>query len=71
MTVSMVVVVVVLAVLAVVTVLVTWLTAAQLRARRYRDEPVYRRLPNGRLRFEWTIHQLFQDAQRIYRRRSR
>lgn len=47
--------------------LVTWLgllTAALLRWRREHGAPVYRRLPNGRLRFEWTVHTAYQAARR-------
>jgi hypothetical protein len=49
------------------TVLAVWLgllTALVLRRQRTEGEPVYRRLPNGRIRFEWSVAQQLRAAQR-------
>ena len=50
-----------------VVLLAVWLgllTAAMLWRRRERDEAVYRRLPNGRIRFEWSVAQAYESARR-------
>ena len=52
-------------VVAVLGILVVWLallTASVLRWRRERGEPVYRRLPDGRLRFEWSVANAYQSV---------
>lgn len=38
------------------------LTASQLRARRRAGEPVYRRQPDGRIRFEWKVGTTYPAA---------
>lgn len=51
----------------VLTVLAVWLgllTVVVLRRRRDDGEPVYRRLPDGRIRFEWSVAQQLRAAQR-------
>lgn len=48
-------------------VIVAWLvvlTALVVRRRQGPDEPVYRRLPDGRIRFTWHIAQGLGRAQR-------
>lgn len=50
--------------LGVVVVWLALLTAGVLRWRRERGEPVYRRLPDGRLRFEWAVGVAYQSARR-------
>lgn len=53
--------------IAVLGVLVVWLallTASLLRWRREHGEPVYRRLPDGRLRFEWSVANAYQSVRR-------
>ncbi|WP_219416608.1 hypothetical protein [Pseudonocardia nigra] len=47
------------------------LTASQLRARRQAGEPVYRRLPDGRIRFEWSVGTGYHSARRAADRRDR
>ena len=58
---------VVVIVLVVLTLLAAWLgllTLLVLRWRRERGEPVYRRLPNGRVRFEWAVATTFESVRR-------
>lgn len=50
--------------LGVVVVWLALLTAGVLRWRRERGAPVYRRLPDGRLRFEWAVSNAYQSARR-------
>lgn len=55
------------ATVSVLTVLAVWLgllTALVLRRRHNEGEPVYRRLPDGRIRFEWSVAQQLRAAQR-------
>ena len=40
------------------------LTVQLRRWRRERGDPVYRRLPDGRLRFEWTVANAYRRARR-------
>lgn len=68
MTVSTLVLVIVVVVLGVVAVLVAWLVVVQLRTQQYKDQPVYRRLPDGRVQFDFTVDQEFQEAKRVVRR---
>jgi hypothetical protein len=51
-------------VLAILAALVAWLSVEQLRARRDRWVPVYRKLRDGRLQFKWYVNDEFQDARR-------
>ena len=47
-----------------------WLVLLSVLLRRlaaHRDEPVYRRLPDGRLRFEWSVHAAYHAARRSNR----
>lgn len=53
---------VMIAVLGVLVVWLTLLTASFLRWQGDRGEPVYRRLPDGRLRFEWSVGTAYQAA---------
>jgi hypothetical protein len=49
------------------TVLAVWLallTVLVLRRQRAEGEPVYRRMPDGRIRFEWSVAQQLRVAQR-------
>jgi hypothetical protein len=44
-----------------------WLVLLSVIVRRiaaHTDEPVYRRLPDGRLRFEWSVAARYQAARR-------
>lgn len=57
-------------VIAVLVVLVVWLTVLSvglLRWRRERGEPVFRRLPDGRVRFEWSVGTAYVAARRLKR----
>jgi hypothetical protein len=47
--------------------LVVWvgvLTVQMRRWRRERGDPVFRRLPDGRLRFEWTVANAYRTVRR-------
>jgi hypothetical protein len=51
----------------VLTVLAVWLgllTVLVLRRRRDDGQPVYRRMRDGRIRFEWSVAQQLRAAQR-------
>lgn len=58
------VLVVAVPVLAAWLMILTVLVALRLRALRNGDEPVFRRLPGGRVRFTWGVPQAFGEAQR-------
>ncbi len=47
---------------AVVLAWLTGLTVTLVRWRRRQGEPVYRRLPDGRVRFEWHVSRAYQKA---------
>ena len=51
-------------VLAALIVWVSVLTASVVRRKEARGEPVYRPLPDGRLRFEWGVSTAYQRAVR-------
>lgn len=51
-------------VLAAVVVWLSLLTVGLLRWRRERGEPVYQRLPGGRLRFEWSVASAYGTVRR-------
>jgi hypothetical protein len=49
---------------ALVGVWLTALTASQVLASRRMGEPVFRRLPGGRIRFEWQVGTAYHAARR-------
>jgi hypothetical protein len=46
------------------------LTAGQVRARRREGDPVFRRMPDGRIRFEWSVMTAYHAARRRHGRRD-
>lgn len=52
------------AILGLLVIWITLLTASVLRWRRERGQPVYQRLPDGRLRFEWAVATALHSTRR-------
>jgi hypothetical protein len=46
------------------------LTAGQVRARRREGDPVFRRMPDGRIRFEWSVGTAYHSARRRHEGRG-
>jgi hypothetical protein len=44
--------------------------AGQVRARRREGDPVFRRMPDGRIRFEWSVMTAYHAARRRHGRRD-